>query len=81
MKSDACAVCGRSLDIHGPENEQHRRACPGRGAKTFYATLNLPVGMSCADCWHLNRCVSLFGVEPTNETCDFYPIMFRPVEL
>lgn len=41
---------------------------------------NLPEGKKCADCYHVKRCTSMFGVKPENTRCDFYPIRFREVQ-
>lgn len=40
-------------------------------------TMDLPEGITCADCMHTRRCVSIFGVKETNTSCDFYPIRFQ----
>ena len=45
--------------------------------------MKLPEGKTCADCYHEQRCVKMFGAKPENKTCDFCPSRFvpwRPVE-
>ncbi len=37
----------------------------------------LPEGATCTDCVHVYRCVMIFGVQPENVICDFYPLKFR----
>ena len=39
----------------------------------------LPSGATCADCAHMKRCVGIFGVKPTNTSCDFFPRRFLRV--
>ena len=36
----------------------------------------LPDGMTCHDCVHVDRCVAMFGVQPSNAYCDFFPRRF-----
>lgn len=42
--------------------------------------MQLPAGKKCADCVHVVRCTTMFGVKQTNTTCDFYPVRFREVQ-
>jgi hypothetical protein len=39
--------------------------------------MDLPVGKTCGDCVHFDRCVGLIGVKADYTMCDFYPIRFR----
>jgi len=38
---------------------------------------NLPEGKTCGDCFHADRCCSMFGRIPKDEVCDWSPIRFR----
>lgn len=40
------------------------------------ASMNLPVGFTCADCRHIPRCKALFGCDETNSWCDWAPSRF-----
>lgn len=40
--------------------------------------MNLPADSTCANCWHLDRCMKLFGCDPGNTSCDFFPRRFVP---
>lgn len=46
--------------------------------------MKLPEGKTCADCVHVKRCTSMFGVNTTDTECDFGPSRFveanRPVD-
>lgn len=34
-------------------------------------------GATCADCVHMRRCVTMFGADPSDDACGFYPRRFR----
>ena len=38
----------------------------------------LPIGLTCGDCFHANRCSTLFGGDDANTSCQFSPSRFRP---
>jgi hypothetical protein len=38
--------------------------------------MKLPPGKTCADCFHLKRCVAIFGGDPVNERCGWSPSKF-----
>lgn len=40
-------------------------------------SMDLPAGMTCADCVHCSRCTAMFGHIPEDETCDWSPSRFR----
>ena len=40
--------------------------------------LLLPKGLTCKDCFHSNRCSTLFGGDDSNISCQFSPSRFRP---
>lgn len=44
--------------------------------KWWETSMDLPHGKTCSDCVHLDRCVHLFGIFPTNRWCDFSPSLF-----
>lgn len=37
-------------------------------------------GVTCNDCAHVKRCCALFGQEPNDESCQFYPNCFTEKE-
>lgn len=39
--------------------------------------MDIPEGMTCADCVYVKRCTSIFGAKPENTKCDFEPIRFK----
>lgn len=41
-------------------------------------TMDLPAGMTCADCAHCRRCTMMFGHIPADEVCDWEPSRFTP---
>lgn len=43
--------------------------------------MQLPKGKTCADCFHVERCVAFGFTQPTRTMCDFFPSRFmaRPV--
>ncbi|MCE7510281.1 hypothetical protein [Alloalcanivorax xenomutans] len=41
--------------------------------------MDLPAGKTCADCVHCQRCCSIFGHIPEDETCDWSPSRFQLV--
>ena len=47
-----------------------------RSAQTDKEQMSLPVGKTCGDCVHCERCVALFGHQPRNEVCDWAPSRF-----
>lgn len=42
--------------------------------------LNLPDGMTCADCQYVKRCSVFFGAKPENKKCGFEPVRFKPAK-
>jgi hypothetical protein len=67
--SDKCAACGQSKADHHPETG----VCPG-------ITMQLPIGQTCADCFHFKRtCEWLLGRNGTETSCDWFPIKFVPI--
>lgn len=41
----------------------------------------LPRGRTCADCAHVDRCVTIFGANSANTYCDFFPRKFRAANI
>lgn len=39
--------------------------------------MDLPEGKTCADCMHLEKCVTMFHGNPGSKMCGFEPIRFR----
>ena len=44
----------------------------------YRAEMALPPGKTCGDCVHTRRCVAIFGMSPTDTSCDFHPSRFNP---
>lgn len=40
----------------------------------------LPNNQTCAQCAYCSKCEQLFGGDPTNNYCQFYPSRFNPIE-
>jgi hypothetical protein len=38
--------------------------------------MDIPDGLYCADCVHVDRCVLMFGATPDSRKCVFEPIRF-----
>lgn len=51
-------------------------AYPRDGGTVYAQEMLLPKGKTCADCIYCFHCVPMYGVKPTNESCDFHPIRF-----
>lgn len=74
--TERCVNCGYPRKMHTPHLEALTcRGSSGRAGKVFQ-NMNLPPGRTCADCMHTERCVSLFGAIPQDETCDFFPVRY-----
>lgn len=58
-----CGVCGTGCC--------RDRAC------TAETCMALPKGTTCGHCAHERRCVLMFGMEPTDTSCSFFPRRFR----
>jgi hypothetical protein len=71
--SRRCVECSLPKERHGADGK-----CPG--GTTKYGTMDLPPGMTCADCAHFEGfCSKFIGPDiATNTTCDWYPIRFYP---
>jgi hypothetical protein len=39
--------------------------------------MNLPEGLTCADCVHVRMCTRIFGAKKTDTSCQFFPRGFR----
>lgn len=39
--------------------------------------MNLPAGMTCGQCVHLDRCTKIYGHKPEDTVCDWFPRKFR----
>ena len=39
--------------------------------------MKLPEGKTCEVCFAYEWCKRLFGCEPTNTECDYYPVRFK----
>lgn len=44
---------------------------------TTVTCMNIPDGNECDDCAHWHKCLSMFGAEPGNTSCQFFPRKFR----
>lgn len=42
-----------------------------------HTCMALPAGKTCADCVHVERCVTMFGIKPESAICDFYPRRYQ----
>lgn len=67
-----CVNCSRPRESHAEDGD-----CPGSG-RGKYATMDLADGKTCADCRHVERCCSIFGQLPEDESCQFFPVRFAP---
>jgi hypothetical protein len=38
--------------------------------------MNLPDGLTCGDCYHINKCSKIFGHTSTDTYCDWFPRRF-----
>jgi hypothetical protein len=38
--------------------------------------MTLPNGKTCGDCRHADRCIAMFGAEPSHTSCGFFPRRF-----
>lgn len=61
-----CVECG----IDGAQGQPCKYNANG------HQTMDLPAAKTCGDCYAVKHCIRMYGVEPTNTTCDFYPIRF-----
>lgn len=48
----------------------------GMSKQPEHIAMDLPEGVTCADCVHCKRCCLIFGHIPADEVCDFYPSRF-----
>jgi hypothetical protein len=39
--------------------------------------MELPTGETCGSCVHVRRCTTMFGADPSDTSCGFYPRRFR----
>lgn len=44
--------------------------------KAGHATLDLPAGKTCGDCYAFRHCAAFFGRIAADESCDFFPVRF-----
>ncbi len=47
---------------------------------TAATCMRLADGKTCGDCTHQQHCAALYGKQPSDTTCDFFPRRFRLVE-
>lgn len=50
----------------------------GKGC-TDKTCMKLPDGETCGTCVHASRCTKLFGSDPSDTSCTFFPRRFRKV--
>ena len=50
---------------------------PCRYQKSGHATMDLPAGKTCGDCFAFRHCEAIYGRIAADETCDFFPVRFR----
>ncbi len=43
---------------------------------TGHATMDLPDGKRCGDCFAVNHCAAFYGRIAADEVCDFFPVRF-----
>lgn len=68
-----CVHCSGQKSAH----DKDTLACPLKTVRTFYATMELPPGQTCADCVHFKRtCEWLISCTPERTQCDWWPIRF-----
>ena len=67
-----CVHCSRPRDHHDPDGN-----CLPLSYKTKFATMDLPEGKTCQDCFAFRRfCEPIIGVRPTSTECDYFPVRF-----
>lgn len=71
-RSGRCVHCGQFGCVPGDK-------C--RYSANGHESLDLPAGKTCGDCVHIRRCAAIFGHIPEDESCDFFPVRFRPAVL
>jgi hypothetical protein len=56
-------------------NERH----PGANVEgcNDHTCMRLPAGRTCADCFAVAACEAIYGANPTNTVCTFFPRRFR----
>lgn len=59
-------------DLPQPDRLPYRR-----GVRSPTDEMDLPEGVTCADCVHCRRCCLMFGHIPEDEVCDFSPSRFQ----
>jgi hypothetical protein len=70
-----CVYCSGLRESHHADG---RCKCSGG---TSYATMALADGVTCADCVHVERCCSIFGQLPEDQSCQFYPVRFLATQM
>jgi hypothetical protein len=78
IPSGRCVNCGllKNDHIYGLKTGKMVMVC--RNESTIYQTMDLPDGMTCADCAHFESfCSQYIGPEiASNRNCDWFPIRF-----
>ena len=64
-----CVQCGYQLAAHAEDGK-----CPRQS--TTFASMDLPVGKTCSDCYFFRHCTAFIGDVAANTTCDWYPVRF-----
>ena len=70
-------IPGCCVDSWSEAKRAGRKALPVCAGDAAASCMRLPNGATCADCVHVKRCTSLFGVKPTDNVCDFHPRRYQ----
>lgn len=74
--SARCVNCGYPKEQHAGES----LVCRGSAGlvNRYYATMELPAGLTCGDCQFMRFCKDFLDRGGTETSCDWYPIKFVP---
>lgn len=64
-------------------NGEYRRPSKGVASAAkhvepnYDAEMKLPAGKTCGDCANCRHCTGMYGIKPTDTSCDFWPGRYR----
>jgi hypothetical protein len=67
-----CVRCGQAKSRHSLDTLK----CPRH--HTFFASMELPAGVTCNDCLFMHFCRSFLMRQGSETSCDWFPIKFYP---
>jgi hypothetical protein len=59
------------------DSARGKEGCCADGSCTPDTCMDLPLGKTCGDCVHRNRCISMYGADEAQTHCGFFPRRFR----